>query len=63
MKCFPKKNIMASSKSYCRASLVAQTDPNLAEPVLQRCFVKKVFLKSSQNLQEKKPVLEDLQLY
>ena len=50
IKCFPK-NIMVSSKG--QASLVAQTDPNTAEPIIQRRYVTKLFSKSWQNLQEK----------
>ena len=32
--------------------MVAQADPNLAEAVVLRCSVKKVFLKSAPNSQE-----------
>ena len=35
-----------------RASLVAQTDINLAEAVVWRCSVKNVFLEGSRNSQE-----------
>ena len=44
---------MFSKEQYGNQEELGPTDPNLAETVVRRCSVKKVFLKSSQNLQEK----------